>query len=55
MANWEFGVVFGPKKGSADMKRAILKSLPLKVVPLDGAKGAPKYEKDTDLPFIMDK
>jgi tyrosyl-DNA phosphodiesterase 1 len=50
IANWELGVVFPPEEGSADLKRKIIESLPLKVLP------SPKrYDLKIDRPFIMEK
>ena len=31
MVNWELGIVFPPKVGSADLKRRIIDSIPLKL------------------------
>jgi tyrosyl-DNA phosphodiesterase-1 len=33
IANWELGVVFPPAPGSAQLKKRIIESLPLKVLP----------------------
>jgi tyrosyl-DNA phosphodiesterase-1 len=33
IANWELGVVFPPAPGSAQLKKRIVESLPLKVLP----------------------
>lgn len=49
IANCELGVVFGPRPGSADMKRLILSILPLEVT------NPTKYNDETDRPFIMEK
>ena len=49
IANCELGVVFGPKVGSAELKKFIVSLLPLEVL------NPPKYDPKLDRPFIMQK